>query len=103
MTEPEPMDAAQRESLEYWDGYYAGKQAALRNGEVIARINSYAPRPPSRLHKWHVAGFWACMAMVAVSSTWGWAIGNYNRMDAFDDGVAVMCLLMRLSRPRYPR
>lgn len=45
MTTPgEPMDAAQRESMEYWNGYYQGKAAALRNGEVVAAINARRPR-----------------------------------------------------------
>lgn len=48
MTEPEPMDAAQRESLEYWNGYYQGKAAAMRNIGVIRRTY-LTPRGPRRV------------------------------------------------------
>ena len=34
----EPMDRAQRESMEYWNGYYQGKAAAMRNLGAIRRI-----------------------------------------------------------------
>lgn len=99
----EPMDHEQRESLEYWNGFYAGKAAALRNGEVIARINERVTVTPKRPPRWLTAGFWACVLLVAASAVSEIVAHDVSRTDTFCWGVSAMSVIMRLSRPRYPR
>lgn len=99
----DPLDAIHRKSPEYWNGFYAGKAAALRNGEVVARINQYAAVTSKRAPRWLVAGFWACTLLVAASAVSEIALHDVNRVDTFCWGVSAMSVVMRLSRPRYPR
>lgn len=75
MTEPEPMDTAQRQSTEYWNGYYQGKAAAMRNMGVIRRTELDQMRRVHRYLAWADAGFWLFASGSVAATLWAWTAG----------------------------
>jgi hypothetical protein len=89
--------------MEYWNGYYAGRAAAMRAVSTVRRIELEQTRRTSRKLRWIAAGYWACVALVAIGSGWAYLDHGYSRVNAFEDGTMLMSVLLRASRPRYPR
>lgn len=99
----EPMDRAQRESMEYWNGYYQGKAAAMRNMGVIRRTELVmATRRTDRADL-----AWRVFLVLSVLSV-GWfayviEAGLLDRMNAALMGVNIgtfmtTCTWKRMSR-----
>lgn len=103
MTDPQDAIPDPVRSSDYWTGYYEGKRVAGDEATQWIIHQSTLRRRPLIPKKWITAGFWACVLLVGVSHLIAHLSHDYSRVDAFEDGVILMVLIGRLSRPRYPR
>lgn len=102
---PDPQDAIPDPVArsEYWTGYYAGKAAAMENLGVVYRTHLDLSRRRSRPGKWATVTFWSLITVVAADQLVTYLAGDYSRWDAFNNGVMLTLVLMRVTRLRYPR
>lgn len=73
---PEPMDEAQRQSTEYWNGYYQGKAAAMRNVGSIQRTWFEQSRRTQRRLRWAEVMFWVFASGSIAATLWALKLGT---------------------------